>query len=346
MIGLRYDTVNHVYTFDDSAGVTMGVVNAAFNYATITANEATLQPVNHNTQDFSSLAYTQGVTGVTAGLISLAHPTTFTDSSSQTNSITIGDGVSGLSAVKANVTITNNSSTTTNLLIADDGAPPITSTLNATSFTTSAPAGVGTISWTSASLTALGIDGGLGAQYVQRHHHAKCDHDHDLHGQWRLYEHSQRHRHRDHQHASYRGQRWRRHRSGQSRQRQRQGLNGTINLSTGGLNETMALTVNDSTDGNNRNVTIGTGSSLTGTMVHNAIVNYGTLNGLTVDGGTAHNTFTVNGTPSQTTTTLNSGTGNDTTNVTATSLFGSILDINGQGGTDTVNLTNAGSARI
>ena len=111
-------------------------------------------------------------------------------------------------------------------------------------------------------------------------------------------------------------------------------MNGTITISN--TSGTAALTVTDSADATGRAVTIGA-ASLTGTMVNGATVNYTGLASLTVDGGTATNTFTVNNTPSAITTTLNSGTGNDTTNVLATGTT-STLDINGQSGTDSVDL--------
>ncbi|HET6246254.1 MAG TPA: hypothetical protein VFE47_01020 [Tepidisphaeraceae bacterium] len=57
---------------------------------------------------------------------------------------------------------------------------------------------------------------------------------------------------------------------------------------------------------------------------------------LTINGGSGGNTFAVNGTARPADTVLNAGVGNDTVNVFATG--GDTLDINGQGGSDTVTI--------
>ena len=67
---------------------------------------------------------------------------------------------------------------------------------------------------------------------------------------------------------------------------------------------------------------------------------YGTIADLTLNSSNVGSTINVSGTSADTV--LNTGTGDDTTNVFATS--DNTLDINGQAGTDIVDLSNSGSA--
>ena len=158
---LTYDPATHTYTFDDTAGVAEGAVDvAAFNYAVISGTEATLQPINHSTQDFTSVGYTQSAAGVTLDVNSMFVPTTITNAASSADTVTVGNGTTGLAGVTGSVTLTNSASgATAALTITDVGGPAITSTLTATSFATNPPAGIGTVSWTTCSLTALTVDG-------------------------------------------------------------------------------------------------------------------------------------------------------------------------------------------
>jgi hypothetical protein len=121
-----------------------------------------------------------------------------------------------------------------------------------------------------------------------------------------------------------------------------QGLAGTINVDNA-IGFT-GLTLDNSQDTTAQTATI-TASSVTGLAP--ATINYtaADLSGLTVKGGSGGNTFTVSGTPGLITTTLDTGTGANTTTVEATGT-GSNLTITGQSTTtDSVDLSNAGSAQ-
>ena len=123
--------------------------------------------------------------------------------------------------------------------------------------------------------------------------------------------------------------------------RHAQALNGTISV-TNAAGGATALTVNDSSDTTSRSITM-SGTSMTGTMVNDATVDYNHLSALTVDGGSGGNVFTVTNTRTTITTTLNTGTGADLTTIEATR--DGTLDINGQDGHDGVFLTDSGSAQ-
>ena len=80
-VGLAYNTGNHTYTFDDTEGVAPGTVDAAFTYTQVTGTEATLAPVDFNTQDFTSLSFDQNVEDIAYDVTSLGTPTSFVDTS-------------------------------------------------------------------------------------------------------------------------------------------------------------------------------------------------------------------------------------------------------------------------
>ncbi len=121
-----------------------------------------------------------------------------------------------------------------------------------------------------------------------------------------------------------------------------QNLNGSINIANVG--GTTNLLINGSAD------TLGYTASLSqSSLVIPSILTiyYANLSALTIDGGSGGNTLTVTGTPAGITTTLNMGSGNNTTTVhfSGSGGIGGTLDINGQGGADTVTLGDAGNAQ-
>jgi hypothetical protein len=116
-----------------------------------------------------------------------------------------------------------------------------------------------------------------------------------------------------------------------------QGLAGTINVTNNG--DFTAVNVNDSQDSTARTIAIsddGTTETVTGiapAILHLLDTDVSALN---LDGGTGGNTFTVNNISAGFVNTLNTGSGNDIVNVIAAP--GGELNINGQGGADTVTL--------
>ncbi len=127
-----------------------------------------------------------------------------------------------------------------------------------------------------------------------------------------------------------------------------QDLTGVINV-TNSLGFT-ALTLDDSEDTTGQTATItdnGTSGSVTGLSPANINYTDSALSSLTINGGSGGNTFTVDGTltnpfvPSPTVTTLNKGSGSfNSVDVTATNA-GSLLDLTGTGGPDTVTITGS-----
>jgi hypothetical protein len=80
-VELSYNTGTYTYKFDDAEGVAPGTVDAAFIYTQITGTEATLAPVDFNTQDFTSLSFDQNVENIDYLIASLGTPTSFVDTS-------------------------------------------------------------------------------------------------------------------------------------------------------------------------------------------------------------------------------------------------------------------------
>ncbi len=102
-----------------------------------------------------------------------------------------------------------------------------------------------------------------------------------------------------------------------------------------------ALTVDDATESTNRTVTINP-DGITG--LASAAIEYlpGALSVLNVRGDNAGNSFTVTGTPANVATVLDTGDGPDSVTVRATQ---GLLTVNGDAGTDTVNVGNSGSVQ-
>jgi hypothetical protein len=80
-VGLAYNTGSDTYIFTDSEGIAPGTVSPAFTYTQVTGTEATLAPVDPGTQDFTSLAFDQNIQNITYNITALAEPTTFADTS-------------------------------------------------------------------------------------------------------------------------------------------------------------------------------------------------------------------------------------------------------------------------
>ena len=118
-----------------------------------------------------------------------------------------------------------------------------------------------------------------------------------------------------------------------------QQLQGAITL-TGSV----ALTVNDSAD-TTATTAVLSGTQLTGLAPITIDFTGATLTSLTIDGGSAGNTFTVSGTPADITTNLNTGVGVNTVNVQTTSP-GSTLNIDTQGGSSANTVTLGGVASV
>jgi hypothetical protein len=78
---LSFNAGTHTYTFDDTEGVAPGTVDAAFTYTQVTGTEATLAPVDFNTQNFTSLSFDQNVQNINYAITSLDTPTSFVDTS-------------------------------------------------------------------------------------------------------------------------------------------------------------------------------------------------------------------------------------------------------------------------
>ncbi len=92
--------------------------------------------------------------------------------------------------------------------------------------------------------------------------------------------------------------------------------------------------INDDTDSTNRTVTIGS-NGITGLSAYPiSFTNY-SVSDLTVNGGTGTNSYTITDTPAASGMTLNTGTGDDVVNVQG---LASPLVVNGQGGTNTINV--------
>jgi large repetitive protein len=85
-VDLSFDKTTDTYTFDDTEGVSPGVVAAAFTYTQVDADEATLTPVNPVTQDFTSLTFDQNVENIDYGISGLGTATSFVDTSLATPS--------------------------------------------------------------------------------------------------------------------------------------------------------------------------------------------------------------------------------------------------------------------
>jgi len=118
-----------------------------------------------------------------------------------------------------------------------------------------------------------------------------------------------------------------------------QGLSGTINVTN--TSPLTALTLDDSADTTGQTASL-TNDGTTGTVtgLAPATINYtdAGISSLTVLGGSGGNTFTVNGTLPGATTTLNKGAGGpNSADIVATNA-GSVLDITGTGGPDTVTI--------
>jgi Ca2+-binding RTX toxin-like protein len=127
-----------------------------------------------------------------------------------------------------------------------------------------------------------------------------------------------------------------------------QGIQGAVTVTNkGGAGNLTTLTVDDSADTTARTATLGA-TSLVGLAPATITYDANSLSSLTVDGGSGGNAFTVTGTPvngvATAPTILNSGTGADTTLVQATAAT-STLTVNGQGGRDTVLITNGHSVQ-
>ena len=118
-------------------------------------------------------------------------------------------------------------------------------------------------------------------------------------------------------------------------------INGFVDVFGAG---TIALTVDDSGDTTARTVTL-TSARLLG--LSSGEVDYSSdVTSLTVNGGTAANTYNVQGTLAGAATTLNAGSGNDAVNVANTSNklddIQGALTVNGQGGSDSMALNDTG----
>ena len=163
-VQLSFDSVTDTYTFQDSNGVSSGVVNAAFTYVQGgSADSATLEPVNQATQDFTSVGYTQSAAAIIFDLNSLNQPTTITNEASSDDIVTVGNSTNGLLGVNAAVALNNSAAgAVSSLTVQNTGGKLPTSTLTATSFTTFAPVGIGAIDWTSGTLASLGVDSAVG----------------------------------------------------------------------------------------------------------------------------------------------------------------------------------------
>ncbi len=80
-VGLTFDAVTDVYTFSDTEGIAPGTVASEFTYTQVTADLATLAPVDRVTQDFTSLSFDQNVQNITYDIESLGNASSFVDTS-------------------------------------------------------------------------------------------------------------------------------------------------------------------------------------------------------------------------------------------------------------------------
>jgi hypothetical protein len=107
-----------------------------------------------------------------------------------------------------------------------------------------------------------------------------------------------------------------------------------------------SVTIDDSADAGNRNVTIAIAgiTGLAPATIRPVVFSTGLL---TLYGGTGNNTYTVSSTPANGSMILNTGDGTDTDNVQATTvpLAVNTTDLNGGHGHDQVNVGNAGSVQ-
>jgi hypothetical protein len=119
-------------------------------------------------------------------------------------------------------------------------------------------------------------------------------------------------------------------------------IQGNVTVSGGGTN---TLTVFDQNDPYSDTYTV---TSTTVSRTVSAVITYGGLSALTVDGGYGSVAYNVQGSSASTPITLNAGTGNDTVNIggagpTLDAVRGA-LTLNGQAGSDILNLNDQGAA--
>ena len=332
-VGLAFNPSTDTYTFDDSTGVTPGAVDAAFTYTQVTADEATLVPVNKVVRDFATLDLTPTVTSISYDLNSLGNATTITNAAGLADIVTVGDAATGLSGIAASVTLNNSAAgSSTNLTIDNAGGPALTSTLDPTSFTTTTPGTIGEISWTSASLTGLVVDAGSNSDTITIDGTPSGGATTGI-------------------NAGTGGDTFNVLATTANSILDVGGAPSTANIGNAGSVQGIAgtlelfspttITVDDSADTTGRTVIVN--SDFIGGLAPAAINYTDAVTSLTIDGGGSPqggNTFTVlNTLPVGSTTTLNSGTGDDTVDVQATR---GALNLHGQAGSDTVDLGKAG----
>jgi hypothetical protein len=130
-----------------------------------------------------------------------------------------------------------------------------------------------------------------------------------------------------------------------------QGVLGTVNIENSPISGFSALTIDDSADATGRTATLSTftppADAIWGRVSGLApgVINYESAdlaNPITIYGGSGGNTFNIPGIVN--TTDLYSGAGTDHVNILATPA-GSVLNLEGQMGNDTVNVGNAGSVQ-
>jgi acrosin len=109
-------------------------------------------------------------------------------------------------------------------------------------------------------------------------------------------------------------------------------------LTVNGQAGTTRLNINDQGTTTGKTYTI---TSAAVTRTGGPAINYSSLNSLTLNGGSGGNTINVESTAAGTTTTVNAGTGGSTINLSPTAhnlaTLAGLVNINGQGGTNTLN---------